>query len=150
MNKSVIDFYFTSIGEDRFKCKCGRIRKQTKGSGFSNLKNHINSSHPTWRTEVSSGVETIISNKAKNIFAWLEWVIMENRELHFPENSLNIHYKDLNWIPPTSNKAERLFSRAKLTLSDCRKSMTPLRVESITFLFVNRDLWNKFTVDKLL
>ena len=98
MNKSVIDFYFKSIGEDRFKCKCGRIRKQTKGSGFSNLKNHINSSHPTWRTEVSSGVETIISNKEKNIFAWLEWVIMENRELHFPEKVLVRKYTKLDSI----------------------------------------------------
>ena len=31
---------------------------------------------------------------------------------------------DLKWIPPTSNKTERLFNRVRHILTDCRKSLS--------------------------
>ena len=43
----------------------------------------------------------------------------------------------VEWIPVSSNVAEMLFSRAKLTVGSLRTSLTPLHLEAILFLFVN-------------
>jgi hypothetical protein len=59
-------------------------------------------------------------------------------------------YEDLNWIPPTSNICERLFSLAKLTLGSLRQSMSPETLEATVMLKVNRAYWNIFTVDAIV
>ncbi len=51
-------------------------------------------------------------------------------------------YVDLSYVPPTSNVVERLFSAARLVLTDYRKSMTPYTFECIMFLKINRDYWD--------
>ena len=56
----------------------------------------------------------------------------------------------VKWIPPTSNIVERLFSKAKLTLGSLRTSLSPMHLESILFLFVNKMYWNVYTVEKLI
>lgn len=59
-------------------------------------------------------------------------------------------YYDLRFIPPTSNVVERLFSNARLVLTDYRKSMTPYSFECVMFLKCNRKQWNISTVMKLV
>ena len=49
------------------------------------------------------------------------------------------NYMNLEFIPPTSNIVERLFSKARLVLTDYRKSMSPYTFECVMFLKANRD-----------
>ena len=59
-------------------------------------------------------------------------------------------YGDLSWIPSTSNRAERLFSRSKYYLNDYRKRLLPVHLESELFLCTNRDFWDVFDVEQLI
>jgi hypothetical protein len=62
--------------------------------------------------------------------------------------------------PTTTNIVERLFSRAKIVLSDLRNRMTPrhledvlyLRVnlEDVLYLRVNRRFWNELTIQAIM
>ena len=56
-------------------------------------------------------------------------------------------YRLTKHILPTTNIVERLFSRAKLALTDHRKSMTPRHLELLMFLRTNRSLWNAEAVE---
>jgi hypothetical protein len=51
-------------------------------------------------------------------------------------------YVNLNWVPPTSNVVERLFSASRQVLTDYRKSMSPYTFECIMFLKMNRKYWD--------
>jgi hypothetical protein len=59
-------------------------------------------------------------------------------------------YVSLEHIPPTSNIVERLFSAARLVLTDYRKSMDPYTFECIMFLKVNRSKWDINLVSKIV
>jgi hypothetical protein len=59
-------------------------------------------------------------------------------------------FQDLSYIQPTSNMVERLFSKARLVLTDYRKSMSPYTFECLMFLGNNRDLWDLGTVAAVL
>ena len=49
---------------------------------------------------------------------------------------------DLNFVLPTSNSCERLFSRAGYVLGDRRQSINPANLEQQLFLFANSQLWD--------
>ena len=51
-------------------------------------------------------------------------------------------YIDLTQIPPTSNIVERLFSAARLVLTDYRKSMDDYSFECLMFLKTNNTFWD--------
>lgn len=51
-------------------------------------------------------------------------------------------YVDLKWVQSTSNIVERLFSKARLILTDYRKSMKPCHFELLLLLKCNRSLWS--------
>ncbi|ETN10483.1 hypothetical protein PPTG_10612 [Phytophthora nicotianae INRA-310] len=53
-------------------------------------------------------------------------------------------------ITPTSNVVERFFSQAKAVVGMHCQAMTPLNVESILFLKVNRSYWSAATVRKVV
>jgi hypothetical protein len=55
-------------------------------------------------------------------------------------------YMNLDWIPPTSNVFERLFSLARLTFSDYRQATLPENVETALFLKINAKFWDIQTV----
>lgn len=59
-------------------------------------------------------------------------------------------YSSLNFVPPTSNVVERLFSNARLVLTDYRKSMSPYTFECVMFLKINREYWNLDVVAKIV
>ena len=63
--------------------------------------------------------------------------------------SLKLRYKDINWIPPTSNIVERLFSRAKLNLTDLRSRMEPRTFEALLYLHCNESLWDQSLLSAL-
>ena len=58
-------------------------------------------------------------------------------------------YVNCDWIPPTSNLCERLFSRSKLVFSERRKSLMPINLEIVLFLKLNRHLWTVHTVHEV-
>ena len=53
---------------------------------------------------------------------------------------INVYPGKLEWIPPTSNVVERLFSLARLSLDDTQKSMSPMHLEGLVYLKLNKDL----------
>ena len=59
-------------------------------------------------------------------------------------------YKIVSHIPATTCICERTFSKARLVLTDYRKSMLPLNFECIMFLKLNRTLWTEQIVCDLL
>ena len=59
-------------------------------------------------------------------------------------------FESLDWVPCTSNVAERLFSQVRHVFTDYRKSMLPHHLGSQIFLAVNRDFWNAQIVAKLM
>ena len=59
-------------------------------------------------------------------------------------------YIDMSFIPPTSNIVERLFSAARLVLTDYRQSMTPYTFECVMFLKMNRKLWDASLVSNIV
>ena len=59
-------------------------------------------------------------------------------------------YSSLTFVPPTSNVVERLFSNARLVLTDYRKSMSPYTFECVMFLKINRHYWDLDLVAKIV
>jgi hypothetical protein len=51
-------------------------------------------------------------------------------------------YINLDFIVPTSNCVERLFSLAKHVFRPSRQSLLPYNLEAIMFLKANRELWD--------
>ena len=59
-------------------------------------------------------------------------------------------YSNLDWIPPTSNIVERLFSLTRLTFTDYRKATLPENLESTLYLKDNGDLWDIQTIANIM
>jgi hypothetical protein len=58
-------------------------------------------------------------------------------------NSEGSNYISMNVVTPTSNSCERFFSQCGHVWSKQRKSMSPLHLEMILFLKVNRNFWDQ-------
>jgi len=59
-------------------------------------------------------------------------------------------YINCDFITGTSNRVERLFSAARLIVTDYRKSMRPELIESLLILKINTDEWNENVVFSML
>ena len=59
-------------------------------------------------------------------------------------------YRRTDHISSTTNMVERLFSRAKIVMTDLRKSMTPRNLEMLMFLRSNRHLWDEVVVQNAM
>ena len=55
----------------------------------------------------------------------------------------------LDWLPVTSNIAERLFSQTKHVFSQYRKGLLPRHPEMQLFLMINEIFWSVETVSKI-
>lgn len=60
------------------------------------------------------------------------------------------NYRCMNHVSPTSAVVERLFSRAKLVMTDQRRCMDPSTLEAILMLRFNRDMWDIYLLDSLV
>ena len=58
-------------------------------------------------------------------------------------------YRSTAHVLPTSNLCERLFSLAKLILTDLRQNMNPSTLNDILFLKSNRHLWNANLIQEI-
>jgi hypothetical protein len=59
-------------------------------------------------------------------------------------------YRSVKHVYSTTNIVERLFSRAKIVLSDLRNRITPRHLEDVLYLRVNRHLWNQGTIQAIM
>ena len=92
-SKPIALFFFTKIKEEpdknRWKCKCGTKRTQAPNKGYSNLSSHVEDAHPDWKEEMRSNLFVPgVSQKAKNVFKWIEWTVMDNLSFSFCESAL--------------------------------------------------------------
>ena len=84
----------------------------------------------------------------------LEVTIVQKAEAEVKRQKLNHEgrpsstYEKVFHVIPTSNICERLFSRAKLVLSDRRKNLTFTHFEILIFLWLNKDMWDIKTVQR--
>jgi hypothetical protein len=85
-NAELVKFYFTQDEkvDGSWHCTCGKTRKQLPNTGTSNLINHIKTEHKNFEEEVKLashqkdiGSFFSPSEKAKNIYGWLDWIISE-------------------------------------------------------------------------
>ena len=100
-NKEVALFYFTRKPKtSEYTCKCGTQRKCE--AGYENLMTHIRTKHKNFEIEINSSRQSVlnvfIDPKAKNIFGWLEWVIMNGFPFSFTTDPLNRFYSNLKRI----------------------------------------------------
>ena len=56
----------------------------------------------------------------------------------------------MEWLNPTSNVVERLFSRAKMVLSDHRMNIPPVNLEETLFLYINKPFWDIDVISKFV
>ena len=67
--------------------------------------------------------------------------VLANKKMRYDNNIIN-----LEWLPPTSNRAERLFSIVRHVFTVYRKSLHPHHLENQIFLAVNSEFWDATTV----
>ena len=89
--------------DDHWICSCGKVLKQRKNTGWSNLMSHINLQHgDLWKgkenKEPKQTTIEISSAKAKCVYSWLEWVCMELKPFSFVESELTRKYSLLSPI----------------------------------------------------
>ena len=63
------------------------------------------------------------------------------------KNSL---YQDVDWVPPTSNKDERFFSKAKFFLGEQRHALLPENFEGQLCLRMIKQFWGLSVVQEML
>ena len=99
--RDLYDTYFVTSEENNelHKCReCSRNIKQNVKKGYTNLVVHVTTQHKDEYVEkvrahigvaVAGAMDTFVrrsSEKAKNIFGWMEWIVMENLALQSCEN----------------------------------------------------------------
>ena len=59
-------------------------------------------------------------------------------------------YQDVRYLRPTSNMAERFFSKAGFAFGDLRQSILPMNLEMQLILNINNQFWSKTDVAKAM
>jgi hypothetical protein len=75
--------------------------------------------------------------------------VNKNKKQRTPTEKKASKYMDLKFVIPDSNLCERLFSRAKIILSERRKAIVPYHLEALLFLKYNKKLWDENTIAKV-
>lgn len=107
-SKAICSYYYGKTphdGNELWKCRCGKFRKQNLKKGYQNLISHVKSNHPEYlnifheeqgnsQLEIPVTSQTmlkyLIDEKSTNIFKWLEWIVMDEHELGFCEKKMTI------------------------------------------------------------
>lgn len=108
--KEIYDFFFKSLdGEvDRHKCVCGTTLKFAKGKGYTPSVNHIKNVHSDWLSVMQEklrrphgiidGYLTLVKDRAKDIYGWIDWIITSNLVFSFVEDPKSRQYSKLGKI----------------------------------------------------
>lgn len=95
-SKQVSAFYFNDLGDGLFGCKkCGQQRKQSPGTGYSNLMGHLSAKHKDFAAEYAdfqrSATQSLdsfgfVDETTSNMYLWLNWIVERNLPLCEVEN----------------------------------------------------------------
>lgn len=95
-SKQVSAFYFNDLGDGLFGCKkCGQQRKQSPGTGYSNLMGHLSAKHKDFAAEYAdfqrSATQSLdsfgfVDEITSNMYLWLNWIVERNLPLCEVEN----------------------------------------------------------------
>ena len=96
-------FYQSTETPHRHRClECGAVRSQNLKHGYNNLINHLNSCKPCSKNELNSFSDQqpllFVSERARNVFEWIEWVGLDGREFSFVEKELTRKYSNRKGI----------------------------------------------------
>ncbi|KAG3107651.1 hypothetical protein PI124_g13392 [Phytophthora idaei] len=100
--RQIAEFYFKPCLDDEGEstgyktCKaCGKCRKHSTGTGYTNLVSHVRSAHPNFEVDMTNAsaaatgtLVSWVSQKASNRYAWLCWIVMSNLPLSLCESEL--------------------------------------------------------------
>ena len=111
--------FFVKDGDkpDTYVCtSCGHKFAQKSGSGYTNLRNHITSAHS--REYENAATNKVVqkelsfraSENGRNIYFWLEWVIIDNLEFSFVESERAQRYCAGNLKPITRPTLMKYFT----------------------------------------
>ncbi|KAL4141248.1 hypothetical protein PRNP1_014370 [Phytophthora ramorum] len=111
-NSRVISiFFFADCGDGHFSCKqCGKVRKQTAGTGYSNLISHLAAKHPGYAETYDAIQRThgqsleahgFVDQRTMEIFKWMEWIVVRNHALSEVDDPLT---RSLAALKPISSK----------------------------------------------
>ena len=115
--KDFASVLFTTLEPGRYTCKlCYNTRAQQPKSGYSNLMDHLKRDHLNEYVdeyEVHRGrpntlddfCHAEVDDASKNIYSWLDWIIMDNHQLSMCEKPRARKYSNLQDIStPTLKK----------------------------------------------
>ena len=88
----------------------------------------------------------ILSLKCKSIIDFVVTSLLKKKKC--TNKSANSVYQDVQYLRPTSNMAERFFSKAGFAFGDLRQSILPMNLEMQLFLNVNNYFWSETNVAK--
>lgn len=109
--KDLYDTYFTTNAEavQLHTCKeCKQVIQQKIKNGYANLISHVTTMHKEDYIDkvrrhvggaVAGAMDVFVrksSDKAKNIFGWMEWIVMENLALQSCENKTFRKFSNLS------------------------------------------------------
>ncbi|OWZ08719.1 hypothetical protein PHMEG_00018695 [Phytophthora megakarya] len=108
---AISNFFFTDCGNGHFSCiQCGKVRKQSPGTDYTNLISHLSTSHPGDRetydeTQRAVGqslkAHNFVNQRTMEIFKWMERVISRNMALSEVDHPMT---HALAAIKPVSSK----------------------------------------------
>ncbi len=99
--KDVVNIYFQQFDKEngKWKCKCEKILIQRKGTGTTNLQNHIKLIHPEYfdflseRGPIDKFVNKNCNNKScYTIFGWIEQICIGPKPFNFVEDQIKKIY----------------------------------------------------------
>ena len=116
-NERISRVCFTDDGDGNWKCNgCDANKVQKAGTGWSNLINHLKSTHTdTYEacqaclkqggdpsSEILKSFLGEVTETAKNIYKWLDWIISENLSFEFVERKSTQLYTKIGKVSPNT------------------------------------------------
>ena len=98
--KTICKKYFTPMENDIFKCKCGKILKQKKGTGWSNLMVHIRTQHETTPSGPQNTLDFMQCKKSQRFFSAAGFASNDYRKSTLPmnlEEQLFLRFNKKHW-----------------------------------------------------
>ncbi|KAG3246644.1 hypothetical protein PI124_g8646 [Phytophthora idaei] len=113
-SRAISSFFFTDYGDGQFSCKqCGKVRKQTPGTGYTSLISHLAAKHPGYTESQRTHGQSLeahgfVDQRTMEIFKWMEWIVARNHALSEVDDPLT---RSLAAVKPISSKTLMRYMR---------------------------------------
>ncbi|KAE8961501.1 hypothetical protein PR003_g30968 [Phytophthora rubi] len=85
-SKSICTYFYKVVVNDDgqptdyFRCQCGTLRKQTGGTGYSNLLSHVRKEHRDFAVTMaasnrSGALTAFVDSKSQKVYDWLDLIV---------------------------------------------------------------------------